>query len=32
MKSLRVGILDIITNKTDDPWFESHVMLPNYAS
>jgi len=32
MKKLRVGILDFLTNKTDDAWFESHVMLPNFAS
>ena len=32
MKKVRVGILDLLTNKTDDAWFESHVMLPNFAS
>ncbi len=32
MKKLRVGILDFLTNKTDDDWFESRVMLPNFAS
>ena len=32
MRRLRVGILDFLTNKTTDPWFESHVMLPNFAA
>jgi hypothetical protein len=32
VKKLRVGILDFLTNKTNDAWFESHVMLPNFAA
>jgi len=32
MKRLRVGILDLITNKTDDAWLERRVMLPNFAT
>ncbi len=32
MKRQRVGILDLVTHKTDDAWFESHVMLPNFSA
>ncbi len=32
MKPLRVGILELITNKQDDAWLERHVMMPNFAS
>ena len=32
MSKMRIGILDLLTNKTNDAWFESHVMLPNFAS
>ena len=28
----RVGVLDLVTNKTTDTWFERSVMLPNSAS
>jgi hypothetical protein len=31
-KVLRVGVLDLVTNKTTDAWFERHVMMPNFAS
>ena len=29
---LRVGVLDLVTNKTTDAWLERNVMLPNFAS
>src|SRR5258708_17147569 len=29
---MRVGVLDLVTNKTTDVWFERNVMLPNFAS
>jgi hypothetical protein len=32
VRHLRVAILDFITHKTTDPWFESQVLLPNFAS
>jgi hypothetical protein len=32
VRRLRVGVLDLVTNKTTDAWFERHVMLPNFAS
>jgi len=32
MGKLRIGILDLLTNRTNDAWFERHVMLPNFAS
>jgi hypothetical protein len=32
MGKLRIGILDLLTNRTQDAWFERHVMLPNFAS
>ena len=32
MGKLRIGILDLLTNRTKDAWFERHVMLPNFAS
>src|SRR5678816_4154563 len=31
-RRLRVGVLDLVTNKTTDAWFERNVMLPNFAS
>ncbi|MFZ5469883.1 MAG: radical SAM protein [Myxococcota bacterium] len=32
MKRLKVGILDLLTNTPNEPWFQSHVMAPNFAS
>lgn len=32
MHRLRVGILDLVTHKTNDAWFERSFMLPNFAS
>ena len=31
-RRLRVGVLDLVTNKTTDSWFERNVMAPNFAS
>jgi hypothetical protein len=32
MHRLRVGILDLVTHRTNDAWFERSFMLPNFAS
>ena len=32
MKRLRVGILDLLTNTPNEPWFEARVMGPHYGS
>lgn len=29
---MNVGILDLLTNTPMEPWFQSHVMAPNFAS
>ncbi len=32
MKRLKIGILDFLTNTPNEPWFQRHVMLPNYSA